>query len=575
MHQVPVLALVALASATWLSVRAVQQPSAPARPNIVVILTDDQGYGDVSHLNPRGRIGTPHIDRLAHQGMTFTDAHSGSAVCTPTRYGLLTGRYAWRSRLQRGVLGGLSPMLIERGRMTLASLLRTRGYRTAAFGKWHLGLDWVVREGRDVSPLSIETSAQVWNVDYARPVSRGPRDAGFDEFFGIAGSLDMVPYAWIDDDRLSRVPTRDGDFAWFLGRDRRTRRGPTADGFDAADVLETLTDRAVDFLERRAPAALAGEAPFFLYLPYASPHTPILPSEAWRGRSGVNAYGDFVMQTDAAIGRVLAALDRLALTESTLVLFASDNGASPEADVAQLAAAGHHPSGPYRGHKADLFEGGHRVPFVVRWPGVVPAGRTYAHPVSLVDVLATVADALDVKLPADAAEDSVSLLPALRGVPGRPVRTTLVNHSIDGSFAIREGRWKLLLTPDSGGWSAPRPGSPEAAGLPALQLYDLGADPGERVNLAARHPERVRAMVATLTEQVRRGRSTAGPDQPNDAAVDVWNGRRTDAPLEPQAAGLDLPPTPPMASSDCANGSHVTRRASAAGSLGLPEACVS
>lgn len=491
--------LVVLMALVMLPASAAQRAPDPRHPNVIVILTDDQGYGDVSHLNPRGRIATPHIDRLAREGMTFTDAHSGSAVCTPTRYGLLTGRYAWRTRLKEGVLGGLSPTLLEPGRMTVASLLRTQGYHAAAYGKWHLGLDWVLKEGGDVNPLGIESPAQVWNVDFSQPVRRGPLDAGFDEFFGIAASLDMVPYAWIDGDRVATMPSRDGDFPWFHGRERRTRRGPTAAGFDAADVLGTLTTRAVAYLERRAPEARAG-TPFFLYLPLASPHTPILPTAAWQGRSGINAYADFVMETDAAIGRVLDALDRLQLTDSTLVLFASDNGASPEADFAQLAAAGHHPSGPFRGHKADLFEGGHRVPFVVRWPGVVPRGTSYPHLASLVDVFATVADITAADVPSTAGEDSVSLLPALRGDVRTPVRTTLVNHSINGSFAIREGRWKLLQTPDSGGWSAPRPGSPEAAALPPVQLYDLEADPGERTNLQAAEPARVRRMVAVLEE---------------------------------------------------------------------------
>lgn len=501
-------------------------PQPPAHPSIVVILTDDQGYGDVSRLNPDSRIPTPHIDRLAREGMTFTDAHSPSSVCTPTRYGLLTGRYAWRSRLKRGVLGGLSPLLIEPGRMTVASLLRDHGYRTAALGKWHLGLDWVVRDGLDVNALGIESPTQVWNVDFTRPMRGGPTSVGFDHFFGIAGSLDMVPYAWIENDRVTRVPDRDDDFPWFQGRERRTRRGPAAEGFDAADVLGTLTDRAVQYLERHAADARSGR-PFFLYLPLASPHTPILPGAAWQGRSGVNAYADFVMETDASVGRVLDALEALALAEHTLVLFAADNGASPEADFPALAAAGHHPSGPFRGHKADLFEGGHRVPLMVRWPGVVAPGSSYRHSVGLTDMLATTADLLGSRLPDNAGEDSVSLLPVLRGEQAGPARTSIVHHSIAGAYAIREGRWKLLLTPDSGGWSAPRPGSPESSSLPPVQLYDLESDPGEQVNLQAQEPERVARMRALLETQVREGRSTPGRPQPNDGAVEIHTGRPT------------------------------------------------
>jgi arylsulfatase A len=505
-----------------------QEAPQPSRPNIVYILTDDHGYGDVSHLNPQGRIPTPHIDRLARAGMTFTSAHSGSSVCTPTRYGLMTGRYSWRSRLKSGVLGGLSPRLIEPGRMTVASLLRDHGYHTAAIGKWHLGMDWVVREGQAVNELSIESPAQVWNVDFAQPIRNGPNSVGFEYFFGISASLDMVPYAYIESDRVTRVPDRDGDFPWFHGRERRTRRGPTAEGFDAADVLGALTRRSVAYLEGRAAAARAGR-PFFLYVPLASPHTPIVPTPGWLGKSGINAYADFTMESDASVGRILRALDDLGLSKNTLVIFAADNGASPEADFPQLAAVGHHPSGPFRGHKADLFEGGHRVPMFVRWPGRVPAGSEYSHPVGLIDLLATVADLLQVTLPDDAGEDSVSLMPALQGRTRAPVRETLVHHSVNGSFAIRQGGWKLLLCPDSGGWSAPRPGSPDAAALPRVQLYNLEADPAEQRNLYAQHPGRVREMIATLERQVKDGRSTPGRPQANHGAVDIWQGR---APFE-------------------------------------------
>jgi arylsulfatase A len=494
------------------------------RPNIVYILTDDHGYGDVSCLNPDSRIPTPHIDRLAREGMLFTDAHSGSAVCTPTRYGLLTGRYAWRSRLKSGVLGGLSPLLIEPGRLTVASLLRGEGYHTACIGKWHLGMDWQVKEGRAVRELGIESPDQVWNVEFARPIRNGPNSVGFDWFFGISASLDMVPYAYIENDRLTHVPDRDSDFPWFLGRERRTRRGPAAEGFDAADVLGELTRRAVSYLEARAAAAREGN-PFFLYFALTSPHTPILPSRDWQGRSGVNAYADFTMETDGAVGQLLQALDDHGLAENTIVLFAADNGCSPEADLPELAAVGHHPSGPFRGHKADLFEGGHRVPFVVRWPGRVAPGSQYSHTVCLTDFLASCAELLHVNLPDNAGEDSVSLIPALLGQTSGPVRDSTVHHSINGSFAIRQGRWKLLLCPDSGGWSDPRPGSPEAATLPPVQLYDLTADPGERHNLHAQHPGLVRHLVAQLEQLVEAGRSTPGTPQRNHGTIDLWRGR--------------------------------------------------
>ena len=505
----------------------------PTRPNIIYILTDDHGYGDVSHLNPDGSIPTPHMDRLAREGITFTSAHSGSAVCTPTRYGILTGRYSWRSRLKEGVLGGLSPRLIEPGRMTVASLLKDQGYHTACIGKWHLGMDWVVKEGKSVTELGVESADQVWNVDYEKPIANGPNAVGFDHFFGISASLDMVPYTYIENDRVTAVPDHDNDFPWFLGRERRTRRGPTAQGFDVADVLGEFSRRAVAYIEERAAAE--NPRPFFLYLPLASPHTPIVPTEDWQGRSGVNYYADFTMETDDAVGQVLHALDRLNLTENTIVVFAADNGPSPESDFDELAAVGHYPAGPFRGHKSDLLEGGHRVPHFVRWPGRIAPGARYDHPVSLNDLMATCADIVGVSLPDNAGEDSVSQLPVWLGQTTESDREMVVVHSVFGFFALRQGKWKLLLCPGSGGWSAPRHGSPAIRDLPPVQLYDLENDPREQNNLYAQHPERVQSMIAQLERQVKNGRSTPGAPQENDGAVDIWRGRPPYDPMEAKA----------------------------------------
>jgi arylsulfatase A-like enzyme len=470
-----------------------------------------------------GKIPTPNIDRLAAAGMRFTDAHTSSSVCSPTRYGLLTGRYNWRSKLKRGVLGGLSPRLIEPGRMTVASLLKEQGYRTACVGKWHLGMDWAVKPGTEVSELNIEPREQVFNVDYARPIANGPNSVGFDDYYGIAASLDMVPYTFIENDRVTALPTEDRDFLMMHGREQggKTRKGPTAPEFDAADVLSALTRKSCEFIERCAADARE-DKPFFLYLPLASPHTPILPTRDWQDRSGINPYADFVMQTDAAVGEILATLDRQQLTGNTLVILTSDNGCSPQAKFEELAAHGHHPSGPLRGHKADIFEGGHRVPFVVRWPGQVVARTESRQLVCLIDILATVAAILDCPLPDEAGEDSISFLPALRGAEG--ARDHLVSHSINGTFAIRRGAWKLVLAPDSGGWSAPRPGSKQTASLPRLQLYNLADDLGEQHNLQDREPERVRELTALLERLVAEGRSTPGKRQPNNGPVDIGTG---------------------------------------------------
>ncbi len=484
-----------------------------APPNVVVILADDLGYGDVRCLNPAGKIPTPNLDALATSGMTFTDAHSPSGVCSPTRYGLMTGRYAWRSKLKNGVLGGLSPRLIEPGRLTVAQLLKDNGYHTACIGKWHLGMDWQLKPDKKVSELSIEPREQVFNVEYDKPIKNGPNAVGFDYYFGISASLDMVPYTFIENDKVVANPAEDRDLAMFAGKPGRTRKGPAAPGFEAEDVLPKLRDRAVSYIGDRAKE----KKPFFLYLPLTTPHTPVTPSKEWVGKSKLNPYADFVMQTDAVVGDVLTALKKHGFEDNTLVIFTSDNGCSPQADFPALLKLGHNPSGEFRGNKADVYEGGHRVPFFVRWPGKVkPKSESKALAVHT-DILATCADAIGVKLPDEAGEDSFSLLPAL-GVRKGDGRAGLVVHSINGSFGVREGKWKLCLCPGSGGWSDPRPAK-EPAGAPAVQLFDLEKDIGEKLNLQDKNAEVVDRMTKQLEKWVSDGRSTPGQPQKNTAPV--------------------------------------------------------
>lgn len=492
------------------------QAGAATKPNFVYILCDDLGYGDVACLNPEGKIKTPNMDRIAREGMMFTDAHSGSAVCTPTRYGIITGRYAWRSRLKNGVLGGLSPHLIQPNRLTVAGFLKQQGYHTAAIGKWHLGMDWAIKPGKDVSESTIESREQVWNVDYSQPIKNGPNRVGFDYYFGISASLDMVPYTYIQNDRVTALPTEDRDFPLMLGREQgRCRKGPTAPGFEVEDVLPMLTRKAVDHIGQRAGEARKGK-PFFLYLPLNGPHTPIAPTKEWRDKSGLNYYGDFVMQVDWTVGQVLKALDEHNLSANTLVILTSDNGCSPQAKFEELVPKGHNPSHIFRGHKADIFEGGHHIPFLVRWPGKVKPGTTCSDTICLTDFYATCADILAKKLPPDAAEDSVSILPDLLGTAKGPVREATVHHSVNGSFSLRQGKWKLELCPDSGGWSAPRPGTQQAAGLPPVQLYDLSQDIAEKYNVQDQHPDVVKQLTALMQKYVDDGRSTPGERQPNE-----------------------------------------------------------
>ncbi len=480
--------------------------TAAEKPNVVVILADDLGYGDVKCFNANGKIPTPHIDALADAGTMFTDAHSPSAVCSPTRYGLITGRYAWRSKLKRGVLGGLSPRLIEPGRLTLAQLFKDNGYHTAAIGKWHIGMDWQLKPGKKVTELGIEPRTQVFNVEYTKPITNGPNAVGFDYYFGISASLDMVPYTFIENDHVTANPTEDRDFPMMRGKAGRTRKGPAAPGFEAENVLPELTKRAVHYINTRAKSSV----PFFLYLPLSSPHTPIVPKQPRKNGHGT-PYMDFVTATDAAVGEVLAAIRKQGRKENTIVIFASDNGCSPQADFPALAKLGHNPNYHFRGHKADIYEGGHRVPLIICWPGKVKAKATCDSLACLTDILATCADVIGVTLPKGAGEDSLSLLPVLKLKNG-PVRESLVVHSINGSFGVREGKWKLCLCPGSGGWSAPRPGK-EGAGAPAVQLYDLGKDIGEKHNLQAEEADRVERMTRSLQRWVKEGRSTAGKPQ--------------------------------------------------------------
>jgi arylsulfatase A-like enzyme len=480
--------------------------AAAAPPNIVYILCDDLGYGDVRCLNPQGKIPTPNVDRLAAAGMIFTDAHSSSAVCTPTRYGVMTGRYNWRSRLKNGVLNGYSPRLIEPDRLTVPAFLKENGYATGCIGKWHLGMNWPQSDGGAAG-----ASDNPNKIDYTRPIEGGPNSVGFDYYFGISASLDMPPFAFIENNRVTEVPTV---FKTWL------RKGPAAASFEAIDVLPKFTEKAVEFINQRAADANQGK-PFFLYLPLASPHTPILPTPEWQGKSGLNAYADFVMQTDAALGTVLAALDRAKLTDNTLVVFTSDNGCSPAAQIPELLAKDHHPSAQFRGTKADIFDGGHRIPFVVRWPARVKPGGTSNQPICLTDLFATCAGILEKPLPETAAVDSVSILPALTGEATAPLREAVVHHSINGSFAIRQGQWKLALCADSGGWSDPKPGTPAAAKLPAIQLYDLAADIGETRNVAADHQDVVDRLTRLLEKYIADGRSTPGPQQANTGEVSI------------------------------------------------------
>ncbi len=476
--------------------------SAADRPNVVLVMADDLGIGDITPTNPDCKIKTPNLQRMANEGITFLDAHTPSSVCTPTRYGLLTGRYNWRSRLARGVLGGTSAHLIPAERPTLGHLMRRAGYHTAMLGKWHLGWDWH-KNGK--------------KIDFTQPVKNGPDINGFDQYYGHCGSLDMPPYVWVDTGHVTAQPdrvegvTRNQDrYGWY-------RKGPIGSDFHINDVLPHLFGKAITHIRQHAVSAKSGK-PFFLYLALPAPHTPIVPIAPFKGSSGLNPYADFVVQVDHHVGQLFAALKEAGLDENTLVIFTSDNGCSPEANFELLKSKGHDPSAGYRGHKADIYEGGHRVPLIVRWPGHVKGGRKTKTLACLTDVYSTLEELTEQPRKPLGGEDGFSLLGVLKGAESSG-RDTLISHSINGKFAIRQGAWKLCLAPGSGGWSEPRDKTALAQGLPPMQLFNLDEDPGEQKNLVGQHPEKVTALLALLDQQIQNGRCTPGKAVSNDRKI--------------------------------------------------------
>lgn len=471
------------------------------KPNIVIIFADDMGYGDVQSLNPkRGKIRTPHLDRLASQGMAFTEAHTSSAVCTPSRYGLITGRYNWRSRLQSGIVPKYGKPLIAPDRLTLPSFLKQHGYATACIGKWHLGWDWPKKNGK---------------VDFTQPIANGPTTRGFEYYFGT-DVPNYPPYCFIENDRTVGIPSEPLPKN-LIGNNMASVAGPAVPGWKLEEILPGITSKACSYIRERA----SEKKPFFLFMPLTSPHTPLAVSPEWEGKSRLGRYADFVMETDAMIGQVLETLDKYGVADNTLVFFSSDNGCAPYIGTDKLEEAGHYTSADRRGYKADIFDGGHRVPLLVRWPGKVKAGTTSSRMVSLVDLMATCSEVIGETYPETAGEDSVSMLPSLLGKGDQLPREAIIFHSINGSFAIRKGPWKLVLCPDSGGWSAPKPGTEDVRSLPSLQLYDMSKDTDEHHNILSQHPEVVDSLMKILEKYVSNGRSTPGRPLKNDVNVQI------------------------------------------------------
>ena len=464
--------------------RKVARKPAISEPNIVFIMADDLGYGDVSCYNPDSKIPTPNIDNLAEDGIRFTDAHSPSAVCSPTRYGVLTGRYAWRTRLKRGVLDGFSQPLISRQRTTVAGLLKRKGYRTACIGKWHLGIGWQ-KKGQGKR-----------DVDFTKPITDGPNQHGFDfSFITAACSTVDPPYVFIEDGKCIAQPTEEmvetGSVIEF-----GSRSGPMMPGWSNEDVDPTYTEKTRSFLQNHQ--AEHNDKPFFVSLLLSAPHAPWLPPDFVKGKSYPGPRGDLVLLVDWCVGEVVKMLDELNLAQDTIVMFTSDNGP-------RIGKKGHNSAGEFRGYKSHIWEGGHRVPLIIRRPGKTDPARTSDHLVCLTDLMATCATLAGTKLGSDEGVDSFDFFHVCVGSkPSGPLRDHLISHSAKGAFAIRKGEWKLILdTKASGGWVGPWDG-PVKKGSPG-QLYNMAKDPYEQKDLWDEHPEIVQRLNELLEKYKNQG----------------------------------------------------------------------
>lgn len=478
-------------------------------PNIVIIYTDDQGYGDVSALNPEAKFRTPNMDKIANEGLIFTDGHSSDAVCTPSRYSLLTGRYSWRTSLKKGVIGADGPCLIEKDRMTIASILQSKGYNTAMVGKWHLQMEFAGNKGK--------------NRDWSQPFTEGPIEHGFDYFFGVAASMNFGVLTYLENDRVLEAPSMytkkkmdvtPRTYRMTPPYNKESDKGniEVAPSFNDELVLEAFAKKAVEYINKSAKEAKEGK-PFFLYMPLTSPHLPHCTHPDFQGRSDCGNYGDFMEETDYRVGQVLDALEKNGLTENTLVIFSSDNGA--ESNYAyQRDTYQHYSCMNFKGGKRDIYEGGHRVPFLMRWPKAIKAGSQVDEPVCQVDYLATIADIVGADIPEYAGEDSYSLYPLMVANTEKEYNSNraVIHHSFTGYMAIRQGKWKLNMVRGSGGSLAPKLIIPKE-GEAKYELYDIENDPSESTNLYFEHPEIVKELEAKITEIISTGRSTAGAAQ--------------------------------------------------------------
>ena len=505
----PLVLLACLAISVSPALRAAD----PQPPNILILYADDLGFGDLGCYHPGSKIPTPNLDRLAASGLRFTDGHSSSGICSPSRYALLTGRHHWRDF--HGIVNAFGESVFDPQRLTMPEMLKSQGYHTACIGKWHLGWNWSAIRRPDAQPLPVPGEPRQRGgyspeaFDWSQPIPDGPLAHGFDHYFGDT-VINFPPYAWIEDDRMAQIPDTMMDTSlWpeIKEGNWECRPGPMVTGWNPYEVLPTLADKAVEFVHSRRDQ----REPFFLYFAFPSPHAPIIPNDEFDGASQAGPYGDFVVESDHVAGRILEALSEIGQAENTIVVFSADNGPERYA-YARDAAYGHWSAHPLRGLKRDIYEGGHHVPFIVRWPGLTSPGSVSSALVSQIDLFATFAELLKFELPENAAEDSHSMLPYLEG-RAEQIRTQHVHNTNANRYAVRDGDWLLIDGPT--GYVSARDAAWEQrhkyeSDEQAVQLFNLKQDLGQRHNLAAQHPQRVSDM-RTLLQKIRDDGRTRGP----------------------------------------------------------------
>jgi arylsulfatase A len=483
-------------------------------PNILFILADDLGYGDVGCYNPKSKVPTPHLDQLALDGIRFTDAHSPSTVCTPTRYSVLTGRMAFRTGMRGVFTGAGGPCMIEEGRMTIGGMLQERGYKTALFGKWHVGMTFYDKGGNPINKNGLEA---VKRIDYSRVIPDAPVHRGFDFFYGsvCCPTTDWL-YAFIEGDRIPVPPTKIIDRAPLPKHpySQDNRPGMIAPGYKMEEIDLQFLDKSLAFLDQHAKTK--EKAPFFLFHSTQAVHLPSFPADQFKGKTKAGPHGDFIFELDHIVGELLGALDKHGFTDNTVVIFSSDNGPEVPTVLSMRNDHKHDGARPWRGVKRDNWEGGHRVPFIARWPGKIKPGSTSAQTLCLTDLMATCAAITGAKIPEKAGEDSVNMLPALLSEDqGKPIRKYTLHQTISLALAIRRGPWKYLDHKGSGGNNYTRAGRwgmkqyivPEKAPQALGQLYNLNSDPRETENLYYKNPEIVKELKEKLEQFKKSGRS--------------------------------------------------------------------